>query len=217
MKMPSLEDVASRWTFGHTAAVVAWVVVVVLALVLFSRHASDSYPATDRRKVYAGENVTFMYPENWIIGDCTAHRDFLELPGTIKANYKGRQAYAFVIRGGGSYTCIKDRPERFDIFPETIMASENPCIVAESTKGERLDNGLYLQLAEQDGEVFGLSIRQNSCFAPQDAYLLNFSFVDPEAEDNDISRYGPPRVKKDALLSSRQYQDIRTLAESFRY
>lgn len=218
MKTPSLEEIASRWTLAHTIAVAAWVLVLILGLVLFARHTSDPYPATDKLKIYAGENATFTYPANWTLNNCVPGHEFIELPGTIKADYKGRQAYGLTVYGTGAYSCTKDRPERFDIYSETLTASDTPCAPATSaTRGKPLKNGLYLQLEEGEGQVSALYIRQNDCFAPYNTAVLTFAFADPHAQPGDQREHGPPRIKKDAFLASRQYQDIRTLAESIRY
>jgi hypothetical protein len=217
VKLPSFEQIATKWTLAHTIALAAWVVALILGVVLFWRHVGGSYPATSQLKVYAGENATFMYPANWMLNACSRSKPFIELPGTIKSDFKGRQAYAFTIYGTGAYQCMKDRPERFDLYPETIGASDTPCSLATSTRGERLKNGLYLQLREEWEGISGISIRQNVCFAPNETVVLGFAFADPKAEDDDPEKFGPPRVKKEALLHSRQYQDIKALAESFRY
>lgn len=217
MKFLTFEQLADRWTLAHTVALAAWVVALVLGAQLFFRHVLSAYPATTKMKIYAGENATFMYPENWIINGCGTAKAFIELPGTIKSEFKGRQAYAFILQGSGQYECITDRPERFDIYSEEIVASDHPCAIATSTPGERLQNGLYLQLDEQDDAVLRLHIRQNACFAPPSTSILSFTFVDTDQGSNDIAKHGQPRVKKDDLLASRQYRDIKTLAESIRY
>jgi hypothetical protein len=217
MKLPSLEDIAMKWSLAHTVALAAWVIVAALGVALFVRHTADPYPATDKHKMYAAENATFTYPQNWTINACVPGHSFIELPGTIKGDYKGRQAYGFTIIGSGAYACSKDRPERLDLYAETFTASDNPCAPATSTKGERLDNGLYLHLAEHNGEVYGISIHQNSCFAPEGVSVLTFSLMDPQAKVGDTEEYGPPRIKQEAFLVSRQYQDIKALVESIRY
>lgn len=214
MKRLSLEKVVDRWSVAHTVALAAWAVVSVLGILLAARHTRDSYPATDKSKIYAGENATFYYPENWTINNCEGDKHFIELPGTIKSTYKGRHAYPFTMYGMAAYECIKDRPQRFDIHPEEIVASEKPCSIATSTKGKRLDNGLYLQLAEDKDGVFGIVIRQNNCFAPPESSVLAFAFTDPAA---DTGLQTIPRINKDVLLASRQYQDIKTLAEGIKY
>src|SRR6266545_6090240 len=216
MKTSTLEHVANKWTFAHTVALAAWVVVLVLGLQLYWQHIRDAYPATDKLKIYAAENATFMYPVNWQINQCGSGKPFIELPGTIKAKYKGRQAYQFTMYGTGSYACVKGAPERLDIYSETIAASDHPCVTATSPRGERLQNGLYIQLDESGDEVFGVSIRQNSCFVPGDMFVLRFAFTDPEAEPGDAEKYGSTRINKQDFLASRQYQDIQALAESIR-
>jgi hypothetical protein len=214
MKKPSLETIAEKWTVAHTIAVFAWIVVLILGAQLYWRHVSGSYPATSKLKIYAGENATFMHPENWAISNCVADKPFIALPGTIKADYKGKQAYSFVIEGKVSYRCMEGRPERFDIYSETLTASSNPCSPALSTKGEKLKNSLYLQLQEHEGKVQRVSIKQNACFAPADTAVMEFYFVDPEQEGVQIET---PGVEKAAFLASRQYQDIKALAESIHY
>lgn len=217
MRFPSLEELAENWTFAHTIAVAAWAVVIVLGLVLFARNNASTYPVTDDLRVYAAENATFKHPANWIINDCAPDKPFIELPGTIKSDYKDRKGYPLAMYGTGAYNCIKDRPERLDISPENIVASETPCAPASSTEGEKLGNGLYLQLQEQAEEVIAVHIKQNSCFASPDTVVLGFAFADLKAEPGDTAAYGPPRVKLEAFLQSPQYQDIRALAESIRY
>lgn len=215
--MPTLEELAERWTLAHTIAVAAWAVALVLGLMLLVRSTAGTYPTTDDLQVYAAENATFMHPANWTINDCVAGRPFIELPGTFKADYKGQKAYPLAIYGTGAYNCIKGRPERFDIYPEDIIASDTPCATATSTKGEKLGNGLYLQLQEQEGELVAIYIKQNSCFAPADTAVIGFAFKDLQAEPGDADKYGPSRVSKDKFLASRQYKDIRALAESIHY
>lgn len=215
--MPSIEDLAQKWSIAHTIAVSAWVVVLVLAVVLMSRHTVDSYPTTEGRKIYAGENATFTYPENWTINSCHATKPFIELPGTIKVDYKGKKAYPLNIHGVTAFNCTKDRPEHFDIYSETIVASETPCSMATSTRGERLANGLYLQLQESEENVLAVTVRQNECFAPGGVAIIGFAFADPAAEQGDAAEFGMPQIKKDAFLASPQYRDIKALAESIRY
>jgi hypothetical protein len=217
MKLVLLESLVARWTLSHTVAAAAWAVVIVLGLALALRGVEDPYPVTNNWKVYAGENATLRYPDNWQVRTCNPGHEFIELPGTIKTSYKGQKSYGLKIEGGGSYGCSNNKPERFDIYPETFVASDTPCIPATSTQGQRLENGLYLQLGEQDGEVFDIYIRQNRCFAPAEASVLHFVFVDPDARSGDATKYGMPRVKKDAFLQSSQYRDILALAASFRY
>ena len=217
MKMPSLEEIAERWSLAHTIATAAWVVVLVLGLVLLARGSRDPYPTTDKLKVYAAENATFRYPANWTINSCLSGRHFIELPGTIKTDFKGRKAYPFDMYGTSSYICIKGRPERLDIYPEVIVASDAPCAPVTSTQGEKLENGLYLQLEESEGEVLAINIKQNSCYAPYYTFVLSFGFTDPTVKPEDQGEVDSPRVKKETLLASKQYQDIRTLAESIRY
>lgn len=217
MKIPSLEELAENWSLAHTVAVAAWAVVIVLGIMLLIRNTASTYPTTDQLKVYAAENATFKYPANWTINDCSPDKPFIELPGSIKSDYKGRRAYPLAIYGTGAYNCVKGRPERLDISPEEIVASENPCAPATSTEGEKLTNGLYLQLKEQDGELVAVYIKQNSCFAPTDTVVLGFAFSDPKAEEGDQTQFGTPHIKTADFVKSRQYQDIRTLAESIRY
>ena len=214
MKSFSLEAVAKHWTLAHTIAIFAWIIVLILGVQLLWRHVSPTYPGAGKLKIYAGENATFMYPENWTLNNCVADKPFIELPGSIKTNYKGKQAYKFTIEGSGSYRCIEGRPERFDIYSEKITASESPCSITLSTKGEKLKNGLYLQLQERNGEVQSLVIRQNECFAPADTIILRFSFADPRSEGVVEE---PLTVEKDSFLASPQYKDIKELAESIRY
>jgi hypothetical protein len=213
----NLEELAERWTLAHTVAVAAWVVVLVLAVAVLLQRDGSTYPTTDARKTYAAENATFVYPANWTTNNCEPGKPFIELPGYIEANYKGDKSYALSMYGTGAFNCIKDRPERFDIYPEEVVASETPCAPGTSTEGERLENGLYLQLQEDEGSVVAIHIRQNQCFAPAETLVLGFAFTDPDEQPNDISDFGPPRVEKEALLRSPQYQDIRELAESIRY
>ena len=217
MHLPSLEELAERWTIAHTIAVAAWAVVLVLGVVLLVRSNVSTYPTTSDLKIYAAENATFKYPANWTINNCAPDKPFIELPGTIKSDYKDRRNYQLSVYGTGAYNCIKDRPERLDISPEEIVASDTPCAPATSTEGEKLVNGLYLQLQEDAGQVVAVHIKQNRCFASTDTVVLGFGFMDPQAEPGDTSTYGPPRVSKEDFLLSRQYQDIRTLAESIRY
>ena len=217
MRFPSLEDVATKWTLAHTVALVAWVVALLLGLQLLWRHVSGSYHGSSQLKVYAGENATFMYPANWQLHACEPGKPFIELPGTIKSTYKGRQAYGFTVIGTDSFECIKNRPEHFDIFPEVLAASYDPCAPGTSTSGTRLQNCLYMQIDEEGGKVKALRIMQNQCYAPNDAAILSFSFTDPEAKNGDTEKYGQPGVTKDVFLTSNQYKDIKTLAESIKY
>jgi hypothetical protein len=214
MRLFSLESIAERWTVAHTIAAFAWVVVLVLGLQLFLRHVGGSYPATSKLKIYAGENATFMYPANWSISDCVADKPFIALPGTIKAHFKGKHAYPFTIEGEVSYRCMEGRPARLDIYSETLVASDHPCSTAMSTKGERLSNGLYLQLEERSGTVEAVNIQQNACFAPDGVHVLQFHFVDPEQKGLQTET---PAVGKAQLLASQQYKDIKALAASIRY
>jgi len=213
----SLEELALRWRLAHTIALAAWVLVLILGIMLLAKGSGNSYPKTDLLKVYAGENLTLTYPANWTINNCVADRQFIELPGTIGTDYKGRKADPLKVYGSVAYTCLKGRPERFDVFPETITASANPCSMETSTKGERLSNGLYLQLQEEGDYIVAIYIRQNACFAPMETYVLSFGFSDPDASIETAADYGLPRVKKDTLLLSPQFLDIKALAESIRY
>jgi hypothetical protein len=218
MKFSSLEDLAERWTFAHTLAVVAWVVVLVLGVaVLFKNHQPATYPVVQDRKIYAAENATFKYPANWTLNNCDPNRPFIELPGTIRAEYKGSKSYQLTIYGADSFRCIKDRPERFDIYRETMTASDSPCALATSTRGELLSNGLYLQLQIQGDRVLAVQIRQNSCYAPADAVVLGFAFADPQAMEGDRTKWGLPSVRKEDFITSPQYRDIQALAESIKY
>ncbi len=217
MRLPSLEDLAERWTLSHTIAVAAWSIVVVLGLLLLVHQAHDPYPAVDRVKTYAGENATFAYPENWTVNNCENGKSFIELPGAIETHYKGKRSYPLTMYASGAYNCIKDRPERFDLYPENLTASDTPCAPSTSTTGEKLDNGLYLQVQEQGGKVFAVYIKQNSCYAPADTVVLGFGFTDPEAKEGDTEEFGIPRVDKEVFLASKQYQHIRSLAQSIRY
>lgn len=217
MRLPSLEELAERWTLGHTVAVAAWVVVVVLGLTLLLRGEGSTYPEASQLKVYAGENATFTYPANWTINTtCIPNKPFIELPGTIKTNYAESETQ-LTIHGTAAFNCVKGRPERFDIFPEDISADGTPCAPATSTRGERLSNGLYLQLQEEDDYVLAIAIRQNRCYAPTDTLVLGFGFTDVDPESIDIAEHGMPRVEKSVLLESPQYKDIRALAESIKY
>lgn len=212
----SIETLAERWSFAHTIAVAAWAAVIVLGLVFLVRSNVSPYPATDRLKVYAAENATFKYPENWTINNCESGKPFIELPGAIKTDYK-RKGYELKMYGTTAYNCIKDRPERLDLYPEEMAASSNPCAPASSTDGEQLGNGLYLQLREEQGDILSVHIKQNSCYAPADTLVLGFGFVDPDPQPGDTAEFGTPRVDKETFLKSRQYQDIRALAESIKY
>src|SRR5688572_27939221 len=111
MKFPSLEELAENWRLAHTVAVAAWAVVIVLGIMLLVQNNASTYPATDRLKVYAAENATFKYPANWTINDCSTNKPFIELPGTIKSNYKNKRSYPLTVYGTGAYNCINDRPE----------------------------------------------------------------------------------------------------------
>ena len=202
----------------HTLALTAWVVVVVLGITLLLRQNADSYPATDRLKTYAAENATFTYPANWKINNCTPDKSFVEIPGNIRSDYKDHKNYLLTMYGDVVYECMKHRPARLDIRPEKVRASpDQPCVLATSTKGERLENGLYLQFQEIEDEVYAVHIKQNSCYAPDDTVVLGFAFSDPDPKPDDRDDYGPPRVSKEAFLKSRQYQDIHALAESIHY
>jgi hypothetical protein len=214
MKLFSLEKIAERWTVAHTIATFAWIIVLILGMQLFWRQVSGSYPATSKLKIYAGENATFMYPENWALNNCVADKPFIELPGSIKTDFKGRKAYKLGMEGKVSYRCMENRPERFDVYEEKLVASENPCSPLTSTEGELLKNGLYLQLFERDGKVEGVNIRQNMCYAPADVYVLQFYFVDPNQEGVETEK---PAVDKAQFLVSQQYKDIKALGESVRY
>lgn len=216
MKLLSLETLAERWTIAHTIAVVAWAAVVVLGLLLLVRNNVSTYPAVSGLKVYAAENATFKYPENWTINNCEAGKPFMELPGTIKANTKDKRDQ-LKIYGTTAYNCIKDRPERLDLYPEEMTASSNPCAPSSSTEGERLSNGLYLQLQQEGSDVLAIQIKQNSCYAPADTVVLAFAFSNPKPDSGDMTDLGVPRVDKNKLLESRQYKDIRALAESIKY
>lgn len=211
----SIETLAERWSIAHTIAATAWAVAIVLGLIFLLRGNAGSYPATDRLKAYAAENATFTYPENWIINNCESGKPFIELPGTIKTNYK-RKGYELKMYGTTAYNCIKDRPERLDLYQEAMRPS-NQCNPATSTEGERLSNGLYLQLHEEQGDVLAVHIKQNSCYAPADTMVLGFGFIDPDPQAGDSVEFGIPRVDKETFLKSRQYQDIRALAESIKY
>jgi len=218
MKWLSLEELAENWTIAHTISVVTWAVVVVLGIALLvHNNKPDTYPATNQLRVYAAENATFKMPANWTIGNCAADEPFIKLPGTIASTYKGKKDYPLEVTGTGAYSCVKDRPARLDLYSEELVASDNPCAPGISTEGEKLHNGLYMQLQEEDGAVLAIQIKQNSCFAPADAFVLSFSFVDPRSEQGDTAEFGPPSITKADLLKSRQYQDIHTLAESIRY
>jgi len=212
----SIETLAERWSTAHTVAVMAWAAVIVLGLVFLLRGNASSYPVTDQLKVYAAENATFKYPANWTINNCESGKPFIELPGAIKTDYK-RKGYELKMYGTTAYNCIKDRPERLDLYPEEMSASDNPCAPATSTEGERLSNGLYLQLHEEQGDVLAVHIKQNSCYAPVDTLVLGFGFVDPDPQPGGTLEFGTPRVDKETFLKSRQYQDIRALAESIKY
>lgn len=218
MKALSIEELAEKWSIAHTLAVMAWVAVVVLGVALLIRGhvGGGTYPATQILKVYAAENATFRYPANWTISNCEPGKPFIELPGTIKSDYKDKN-YQLKIYGTTAYNCIKDRPDRLDLYPEELTASSNPCAPATSTEGERLGNGLYLQLQQDGDDVLAVQIKQNSCYAPSDTAVLAFAFTDPKPESGDAAAFGLPRVNKKAFLESPQYQDIKTLAESIRY
>lgn len=217
MKMLDIATLAERWTIAHTLAVAAWVAVAVLGLMVFVRSNVSVYPATNHLKTYAAENATFRYPENWIIRNCESDKPFIELPGAIKSDYKDERNYQLDVYGTTAYNCIKDRPERLDLYSEEIAASSNPCAPASSTEGEQLSNGLYLQLQEESGDVLAIHVRQNSCYAPADTLVLGFAFTDPNPEPGDTAKYGVPRISKEKLLESRQYQDIKAVAQSIKY
>lgn len=217
MRLFTLDELAERWTIAHTVAVAAWVVVLVLGLVLLFKNDASTYPQTEELKVYAGENATFRYPANWIISSCEAGRPFIELPGDIRAEYKGQHDYPLALYGTGVYNCEPGRPERFDISSEQVAASDNPCAPATSTRGEMLANGLYLQLQEQGKKVFAVQIKQNSCFASPSTVVLGFAFADPKAGKEGNGDAGPPAVDKGVFLASPQYKDIKALAESIKY
>jgi hypothetical protein len=216
MRVANLETLAERWTIAHTIAVAAWVAVVVLGLMLFVKTHVSTYPAVKTLKVYAAENATFEYPSNWTVNNCVPGKSFMELPGTIKTDFK-RKGYQLKMYGTTAFNCIKDRPERLDLYPEELAASNNPCAPATSTDGERLSNGLYLQLQQEGGSVLAVNIKQNSCYAPADTLVLGFGFTDPKPESGDSVSYGIPRVKKETFLASRQYLDIKAVAESIKY
>jgi hypothetical protein len=217
VKLLDLAALAERWTIAHTFAVAAWVAVAVLGLLLLVRSNVSTYPATNTLKVYAAENATFKYPENWTVNNCEADKPFIELPGTIKTDYKKDHNYQLKMYGTTAYNCIKDRPERLDLYPEEIAASSNPCAPASSTEGEQLDNGLYIQLQQEGNDVLAIHVKQNSCYAPADTLVMGFAFTDPDPKLGDSVEFGVPRVKKEKLLESRQYKDIRALAESIKY
>ncbi|HTH72724.1 MAG TPA: hypothetical protein VL737_05180 [Candidatus Pristimantibacillus sp.] len=217
MRWPSLEDLAERWTPAHTIAVSAWVIVLILGVTLLFRGDGTNYPVTGQQKTYAAENATFKYPANWTINQCAPNQPLIQLPGTIAASYKGKKRYPLTIYGADAFNCIKGRPDRLDIYPENMTAGSNPCSIATSTKGEKLKNGLYLELQEEGDYVVAIHIKQNSCYAPSDTVVLGFAFTDPNAEEGDLAKYGLPSVKKQDLLASDQYKDIRTLAESISY
>jgi hypothetical protein len=217
MRFLSLEELAERWSIAHTIAVAAWAVAAVLGITLMIRNSRPTYPDTDRLKTYAAENATFSYPENWTINKCSPDKSFIELPGTIKSSYKGHPGYRLKIYGDVVYKCIKDRPVHMDIYSEKIKASKKPCAIGTSTQGERLDNGLYLQLKVMDEQVYAIHIKQNSCFAPNNTVVIGFAFSDPEATADDEEEFGAPWVDKEDFLKTQQYQDIRSLAESIRY
>jgi hypothetical protein len=217
MKMPSLEDIASRWTVGHTVAAFAWVVALALGIANVLQSPRANYPTAKSHKIYAGENATFTYPDNWVISSCVPGEPLISLPGTIMGTYRGKDAYPLSMYGISAFSCVKGRPVRLDIHDETIVASENPCSIRNSTSGERLKNGLYLQL-QQDGEnILAVNIRQNKCFTQTDTSVLGFSFATPTANKDDGDDPATPRVKKDVFLASQQYRDIRAVAESIRY
>ncbi len=216
MRFINIESLAERWTVAHTIAVAAWALAVLLGLMLLVRGNASTYPDVSNRKVYAAENATFSYPENWTINNCDSGKPFIELPGTIRSDYKKR-GYELTMYGTGAYNCIKDRPERLDIYTEEIKAGGTPCSPSSSTPGERLENGLYLQLQEEGDDILAVHIRQNSCYAPSDTLVLGFGFVDPESKPGDLAEHGVPRVSKEDFLASRQYKDIVDLAQSIKY
>jgi len=217
VRLSSLEALAEKWTIAHTISLAAWVAVLVLGIFLIFRPSGSSYPKTDILKTYAGENATFTYPENWTVGNCGLDEPFLELPGTIESEYKGKRSYPLAIYGTGAYNCMKDRPQRFDIYPENLKASDNPCAPSASTEGERLDNGLYFEVKEQGEHVVAVHIKQNNCYAPADTVVLGFAFVDPEMQVGDDVEFGMPTVNKEIFLKSPQYADMHSLAQSIRY
>ena len=217
MKLFSLEELAERWTLGHTVALAAWVVVVILGLALLFKGDPKTYPVVQERKVYAAENATFTYPANWRLNTCESGRSFIELPGTIRSDYKRRKNYQLSMYGADAFNCLQGRPERFDLYSENIPASATPCSIATSTRGERLKNGLYLQLQEQGARVLAVHIVQNRCFAPANTVVLGFAFSDPHPEGNDAEEFGMPTVIKEDFVASPQYKDIRELAESIKY
>ncbi len=217
MKFPDLEELAEKWTLSHTVAVAAWILVLMLGLTLFVRSHTPTYPTTDRLKVYAAENATFTYPENWKLNDCSPEKPFIELPGFIKSNYKGQKAYRLKMYGAVAFECVRGRPERLDIYPEKIEASDTPCAPGKSTPGEKLDNGLYLQLQVMKDQVYAIHVKQNSCYAPSDTVVIGFAFLDPKPDEGDFNKFGAPWVDKEAFLKSPQYKDIKALAESIAY
>ncbi len=217
MRLPSIEELAENWNLSHTIAVAAWTLVVVLGLAVFVRSNTPTYPATGGLKVYAAENATFKYPDNWKVNDCSPEKPFMQLPGYIKSDYKGKKGYRLEIYGAVAFECVTGRPERLDLYSETIEASDEPCAPGTSTKGEKLKNGLYLQLQIMEEQVYAVHIKQNSCYAPSDTVVIGFAFTDPKEKEGDFAKYGAPWVDKEAFLKSRQYQDIKALAESIAY
>ena len=217
MSFPTLEELAERWTIAHTISIVAWAAVIVLGIVLLLRNNQSTYPVDRSLKVYAAENATFRYPANWKLNtECKADQPFLELPGTIRSDYKEKR-YELQIYGFGAFSCIKDRPEKLDIYTEQMVASDTPCAPSSSTDGDRLENGLYFNLKEQGGKIIAVHIQQNGCYAPANTVVLGFAFVDPYARTDDMTKFGTPRIKKADFLASPQYRDIRALAESIKY
>jgi hypothetical protein len=216
MRALTIDEIAERWSLAHTIAVGAWVVVVVLGVVLLVRSHKSTYPSTEARKTYAAENATFTYPANWTINNCVKDKQFMELPGTIKSDYKGGDAM-LKMYGAVAYKCVKGRPERFDLYPEKMVASTDPCAPGTSTKGERLKNGLYLQVEQREEQAYAVHVKQNACYAPADTVVIGFAFIDPEASEEDWGKFGPPRMSQKEFLKSPQYRDIHALAESIRY
>lgn len=201
MKFISLETLAKKWTFAHTVAVAAWVLVGVLGLLLAVRHLDSSYPATAAARIYPAENATFTHPINWTLQPCVAGEPFLRLPGYLKTSYKGRQAYPLRIEADAAIECREGKPPRFALVGE-------PATQQCEEQGERLANGLLLRLNEQEDAVTDVQVRQACAPWP----LLTFFFVDPKGEAGD-----QPEAKKASILGSRQYEDIRVLAESIRF
>lgn len=163
------------------------------------------YPKTNTWVTFR-TNVVFHHPENWKVGSCGVLRPFIELPGTLKGNYKGSENYDLVIR---AYAACEGERAILN-YTEIDSNSQTVC-----EKGERLSNGLVVGLNHYSKhKIRGVLVYDSSC---QDEVI---SFVAHDAKhtiaSSDYDANGIPTVDQDTFIASPQYQDIKRFAESIR-